>query len=689
LDKGLKTEEKDGGLKLMTARTASPPGGTPAFPDHNGRTVLRTRMLRGSIVLLFGSGLVSATNLLYNIAVARGLGAAGFGHATAIYTLLMLLSAVTLAFQLVCSKFVAKNLDLPAKFAIYRDLLRRSWQMGLALGVLLVLSSAAISQYLSLPSSRDIVLLGVGTAVYIPLGVRRGMLQGLCDFRRLAVNFVLEVLVKFGSALLLLHYGWGVTGVIAAVVASIVIAYWAAAPGRKVQADSRGGIPACFREGMQAIVFFVGQVIISNLDILLVKHFFPAPVAGLYAAVALVGRVVYMFSWSVISSMFPVSAASVQQQASRTVLKSALWLVTAMTSLFTVAAWLTPMSLWTAVLGERFLGTVHAPFSSLLASYSAMTSIYAVAVVLLTYEMSRRIVNATWVQLAFSALLPVFISLFHSSLQQVIMVQLFLMLGLLVAVSVPFWRQIVSSTEEISRSLGSGFSKVRAVSEHEVIAEFLKAEFYQPEFDRYREQATTIVFGADIGNAHENAVRKALLFRRRGRLWRELPESTRWWEIELQPSDVPRLRAFPRKQWRTFAHGDFYLVGMIERIRSKVESPDRSWFSEKMRSVGADLRRNPVPSSVLLIGLDEWSPLTIIEGNHRMAAAMLVSPTSVHEKFRFYCGLSPAMANCCWYRTDLRSLCHYAGNIIRYIFQDRDYFVERTLQAGASESSAR
>jgi O-antigen/teichoic acid export membrane protein len=375
LDKGIKVEEKDGDLERMTISTASPTSGAPAFPDDNGRIVLRTRMLRGSIILLLGTGLVSATNLLYNIAIARGLGAAGFGHATAIYTLLMLLSAVTLAFQLVCSKFVARNLELPAKFAIYRDLLRRSWQVGLALGVLLVVCSSAISKYLSLPSSHDIVLLGVGTAVYIPLGVRRGMLQGLCDFRRLAVNFVLEVLVKFGSALLLLHYGWGVTGVIAAVVASIVIAYGAAAPGRKAQADSRGGIPASFREGMQAIVFFVGQVIISNLDILLVKHYFPAPVAGLYAAVALVGRVVYMFSWSVISSMFPVSAASVHQLASRTVLKSALWLVTAMTSLFTVAAWLTPMSLWTAVLGEGFLRTSHAPFSSLLVSYSAMTSI--------------------------------------------------------------------------------------------------------------------------------------------------------------------------------------------------------------------------------------------------------------------------------------------------------------------------
>ena len=66
---------------------------------ESDRSTLRTRMLRGSVILLFSTGLVSATNLLYNIAIARGLGAAGFGHATAIYTLLMLLSAVTLAYQ--------------------------------------------------------------------------------------------------------------------------------------------------------------------------------------------------------------------------------------------------------------------------------------------------------------------------------------------------------------------------------------------------------------------------------------------------------------------------------------------------------------------------------------------------------------------------------------------------------------
>ena len=661
--------------------TLTTPSGDIAASDENSRIVLRTRMLQGSALLLAGTGLVSATNLLYNIAIARGLGPEGFGHATAIYTVLMLLSAVTLAYQLVCSKLVAKSPDLSGKIAIYRDLLRRSWRTGLFLGASIMLGSSVIAQYLRLPQSHDIILLGFGTAIYVPLGVRRGMLQGIYDFRRLAVNFVLEALIKIGGALIMLHYGLGVTGVIGAVVISIALAYMTSGAALEQTANVRIQVRASFREGMQASVFFLGQVIISNLDILLVKHYFPPAIAGLYAVVALVGRVVYMFSWSVISSMFPVSAATSHKKASRTVLQSALWLVTGMTSLFTAAAWLAPTSLWKTVLGATFLDVGHTPFSSLLGSYSAMTSVYAVAVVLLTYEMSRRIANATWVQLAFSGLLPVGIIIFHNTLQQVIMVQLVLMFGLLLAVSVPLWPDIVSSDEEPSlASPLAGFVKVRLASEPEVIAEFLKAEFYQPEFDAYRERFASIVLHPDLSNDRDNAIRKTLLFRRRGRLWRELPKDTEWWQIELQPSDMPRIRAFPRKQWRKFAEGNFYLTRMIARIKSTVESDDTSRFSEKMRSVAADLQDNRVPNSVLLIGVDESGPLTIIEGNHRMAAAMLLSPDGVSQQFRFYCGLSPRMTQCCWYRTDLRTLTHYAGNILRYIFHDRDYHVRRVLR---------
>src|SRR5437660_12651220 len=162
--------------------TLTTPSADIIASDETTRTALRTRMLQGSALLLGSTGLVSATNLLYNISIARGLGPAGFGHATAIYTLLMLLSAVTLAFQLVCSKLVAKSPDVVEKVAIYRELLGRSWKTGLVLGGAIAAGSTVIAQYLRLPSSHDIVLLAIGTALYVPLGVRRGMLQGCYDF---------------------------------------------------------------------------------------------------------------------------------------------------------------------------------------------------------------------------------------------------------------------------------------------------------------------------------------------------------------------------------------------------------------------------------------------------------------------------------------------------------------------------
>src|SRR5438105_14072103 len=105
-------------------------------------------------------------------------------------------------------------------------------------------------------------------------------------FPHLAGNFVLEVIVKLGGALLLIRFGLGVTGVIAAVVASIVVSYLLAKPGRALASDSATRVPATLEEGVQAIVFFVGQLIINNRYIVRVKHFATDTPAGTYATAA-------------------------------------------------------------------------------------------------------------------------------------------------------------------------------------------------------------------------------------------------------------------------------------------------------------------------------------------------------------------------------------------------------------------
>src|SRR6266852_4169505 len=98
---------------------------------------------------------------------------------------------------------------------------------------------------------------------------------------------------------------------------------------------------------------------------------------------------------------------------------------------------------------------------------------------------------------------------------------------------------------------------LRRVTEAEVISEFLKNEFYQEEFHRDREQFEHLVLDADISNEQENALRRALLFRRRGHMWRELPADTQWWQVQIEPDDLARIRVFPRAHWRKIANGNF------------------------------------------------------------------------------------------------------------------------------------
>jgi hypothetical protein len=642
-----------------------------ATPGHR-------EVVRGSVILLSSTGLVAGTNLLYNILLARMLGASGFGHASALYTLLMLTAAITFSFQIITSKFIARNSETPVRAQIYASMLLRASQVGVGVAIVLAASSAYLQSYFNLPMQRDVVLVAIAAGISIPLGVRRGKMQGCCNFRGLAINVVVEVAVKFAGALLFLHLGMGVTGVMTAVLLSTVIAYIVGKPGSQYGAMPTPIKIAPFGESVQAGLYFMGQVILNNLDILLVKHFFPPPEAGVYAAVALVGRVVFMLSWSVVSSMFPVSAGHAQRQGGRSVLYTGLLIVVTVTSVFILAVAAAPQSIWTLLLGKAFLlGTVGA-FSSLLTEYAIMTGIYGIAVVFMMYEISRRTGSAGWVQLVASILLAGGIWRYHGSLSQVILVQLFVMSGLLVAVIIPLFQ----GKDEVEPSPGNAepLRRLRPVSEEEIVAEFLRAEFHHVEFDPYRREFKHLVEKVDLENPHENFLRRTLLFRRRGGLWRELPPNTEWWEIELTSRDLARLRSFPRNEWRHFARPGFYLAEMIGRIEAELSRGKQSRFLKKIKDIASDLRGSGVPDAVLLIGMDGQHPLTIIEGNHRMAAAMLTMPDSAHHRFRFYCGLSPHVNSCCWHKTDLRSLTRYARHMVRHMFTQGDFFVVRTLR---------
>jgi hypothetical protein len=313
--------------------------------------------------------------------------------------------------------------------------------------------------------------------------------------------------------------------------------------------------------------------------------------------------------------------------------------------------------------------------------YAAATGIYSFSVVLMMYEMSRRIANTAWLQLATSGAVVIGIYLYHRNLHQVIVVQLVLMTALLGVVALPL---VWNRSEDAVFTGVDRLRRIRRLSEDEVISEFLKNEFYEREYDGMRSRLLQLVYSPDLDDERENTLRRALLFRRRGRLWRELPPDTEWWEIDLTADDLDRVRAFPRAHWLRLSKGSFYMSDVVEKLKKLAADNDDRPYVQKIRILKEKLQRPVQETAVLLIGVNDESPLTIIEGNHRVAASLMVSPDLTASCFRFLCGLSPRMTDCCWYQTDLGSLLRYGRNRIKDIGRDHDEQLASMLKAPAS-----
>jgi hypothetical protein len=372
------------------------------------------------------------------------------------------------------------------------------------------------------------------------------------------------------------------------------------------------------------------------------------------------------------------------------VIATSILLVLGTGSILAVGLDLAPPGLWTAFFGSDFTiaGQYNLPY--LLALYAVTTIVYSLSVVIITFEMSYKIANTSWVQLAFSAIVIAGICRFHSSLREVILVQLVLMVMLLICVALPFLAGSRTSSRETPEVQSyPPLRLLRRVLEDEVIAGFLKSDFQLPAFCEYHAAHGDIVRNPNLDDPGENEKRRALLFLRHLALWKEIPTSTEWYEVELNASNLGQIRVFPRAQWRKLAHGDFSIAEVAKSMITSQHTVDAA-FLTKIASIGDQLLQAEHGfGAVILIGLNNDGPLTVLDGNHRLVAALLAAPRRL-ERLRFFCGLSPRMNECCWYNTNLMTLFKYGRNVLARFVRNPESRLLRLLEVpGRSTPAAR
>ena len=228
-------------------------------------------------------------------------------------------------------------------------------------------------------------------------------------------------------SILLVALGLSVNGAVIGISLSFVFT-WLVARSAIVGLDSQENISKEMRAELLAfaapvLVSQLGQILINNSDVILVKRFFEASEAGKYAALALIGRIVFFATWSVVTTMFPIVAQKQKMgEPHAYLLWVSLGIVAGVSLPIVLLTWLVPDWVVLVLFGKKYLN-----IAGLLWMYALATSLYAMANVVINYRLSLGMGRETGFAIA-AGLAQVFgIIYFHNSLAQVVYVQVVVM----------------------------------------------------------------------------------------------------------------------------------------------------------------------------------------------------------------------------------------------------------------------
>ncbi len=374
---------------------------------------------------------VNLGNYLYNLVVGRMLGPSDFADASLLVTMLLVLSFIAMTFQLTSAKYSAEA-DDDDSLSIVSSMSRYGLITGLIISLCVILFSRQLQLFFQSQSSWMYIMFALSIPLYFLMSVGRGQAQGLRDFRRLSVSYQVEMLIRLCAtvALLRLIEIDPSVSISLGILASVGFGYLPIRNKdlKNLRSTSKLTKPLIVF-ALYTLSYELAQVLINNTDILLVKHYFSAIEAGLYAALAMIGRVVFFIAWMFAMVLLPhVIAAEKSGMDSRNLLWKYVGYTAVLGALITAASYMMP-----GLIVQILFGSAYVEIASLLWLYALTTSLFAVANMFAYYFLSRSIYAPIYLTFIVGLLQIVGLVAWHDTLLQVVLLQLVLMGILLLA----------------------------------------------------------------------------------------------------------------------------------------------------------------------------------------------------------------------------------------------------------------
>ena len=385
--------------------------------------------------MIFGSNLANFIAYVYHLVIGRMLGPELYGELAAVVSLIGLFAVSFSFFGLVIVKFVS-SADRKERKMLFSWFTTRSSQIAIFVGIFVTAISPFIAGFLKIGLSVA-VLLGPIITVFLLSFIYSSFLQGLLRFGRVVVVSNISMAGRLALGILFVALGFSVFGAIFGLFISAALGLWLNRYFLKDYKVSKDSGPRALGK---RILAYAGPIFLVSLstnslystDVILVKHFFEAQSAGIYAALSTLGKIIFFGTAPVGAVMFPlVSQRQSQGKDYKKIFLLSLLFTLGISLLVLLIYWLAPEISLKILYGDKFLGA--SPYLVWIGLFMAIFSLGSLIAGFYLSKGDTRI----WTLVVLAALGQALgIWFFHSSIFQVITVNIisasFLLVSLLI-----------------------------------------------------------------------------------------------------------------------------------------------------------------------------------------------------------------------------------------------------------------
>ncbi len=393
---------------------------------------LRDPLYRKSLLILFSTVGGGVLNYIFNPLVARILGPVEYGELLTVLALLNLIAIPATTSTLVTTRYTAGYFahgQWANALQFTRGLYRAILPICLGIALVCVVLAPWLQQYLHFSSTTPLLLLVPSLVPVFFYPVALGVLQGKQQFGRISLLNTLTPLLRVGAWGIAAMFALRLNGVLFTLVL-VGFAVWFLAlawsrtrvrEGSTTSSSSSSPSPTrseVLQYFFDALLANAALAFLLNIDLLAVKHFATPEVAGQYGSISLLGKAIFFFGGSLGFVLFPVTAARLSRNESSTAL-----IYRSVISLAVIgAAAVVMFALFNVPLLGLLFGGQYGDLASTLWIAGVVFGLYSLTYILVMYFLALHYRAFLYPFLFGCVLLLILLSVWHASLQQILMV---------------------------------------------------------------------------------------------------------------------------------------------------------------------------------------------------------------------------------------------------------------------------